>query len=181
MTQILSASALVLVVALLTVLACYNSLAHMKQQVRSAWAAMDAQLKQRYDVLVDLVTIIQAAGAADRTGIAAVVSAKHQAAVAFNPPQLAKAEGALSAAVRSVLGVADSEPELVRNDRYLEVCERLTAIESQIDLACAAYNDAVLEFDFAVHSFPNSITARAFGFVPQHAFTIANAAQSTPA
>ena len=62
MTETFVALGILVVIILLTLLASYNGLAQLRQQVRAAWGEMDVQLKRRYERLPDLVNLVQSVG-----------------------------------------------------------------------------------------------------------------------
>lgn len=172
MTEIVVTCCILFAIVLLTLLASFNGLVHLRQQVRSAWGDMDAQLKRRYELLPKLVNVVQTTGVAEAVGISAVVTAKHQAAVAFNPPQLAHAEAALSGAIHAVFVAADTQPALKSDSRFDEIRQQLIASETQIAQSRQQYNDRVLAYNAAVAGFPYSLSAMMFGFARQATFDV---------
>ena len=99
MIEAVVAIAVAVFIVLLIVLATYNALTQQRQDVRAAWAKMDDALKQRYVLIPTLIGVVQSIGGEAATKLAAVSAAKNQAAVAFNPQQLADAESALTKAI----------------------------------------------------------------------------------
>jgi LemA protein len=172
MIETLATIGILLLIVLLTVMASFNGLVQLRQQVRAAWSDMDEQLKQRYALLPILAGTIQAAGAEGAVPLAAVLAAKNQAAVAFSPSQLAGAERVLSAAIRQVFTASATEPALKSNSRFDQIREKLLASEAAIHQSREQYNQAVLAYNSAVSSFPNSMTAIVFGFGPQIVFEV---------
>lgn len=149
------------VAALLVVAGAYNGLAALRQEVRDAWADMDAELRHRYDLLPSLVAASRAAGEAP-PALAAVLAAKNQAAVAFSPQQLATAEAALSAHLRELFATRVAGLDQPRAD--------LTAAEGRIVRAARRYNAAVAEYSAVRGSFPHGVVAATCGFQAQPAF-----------
>jgi LemA protein len=172
MTETVVTLGIVLLIVLLALMASYNGLTDLRQQVRSAWGDIDSQLKRRYALLATLVNIVQSAGAAQATGLSVVVTAKHKAAVAFNPPDLAKAEAELTDAMHAVFNAADSEPSLKSDPVFDELRARLLAGEQLIDQNRSRYNDRVLTYNAAMAGFPYNLTAAILGFSPQPLFDV---------
>jgi LemA protein len=141
-------------IALLTLLASYNALTQLRQDVRDAWARLDEQLKQRYQLIPELIQLLQSRGDAAGDKISALSNARNQAAVALNPQQLSEAESKLSAAIRgafSAVPVPDPlRQQFVHNDRHL--------IQAVRD-----YNDKVHAFNESICTFPTGWTARIIG------------------
>jgi LemA protein len=170
MIETVVAICIVLAIVLLIVLATYNGLMHQRQEVRSAWSQMDEQLKQRYVLVPLLINTVQSIGGEAVGKLAAVSAAKNQAAVAFSPAELAKAEAALSSAIRDVLITFSRDASLTNLPGFLQVQQQLLASEQQIEQARQRYNDRVEALNLSIHSFPQVLTARAIGLQPQAGF-----------
>jgi LemA protein len=170
MTETFVALGIFVVIALMALLATYNALAELRQQVRTAWGDLDRQLKKRYDLLPMLVNLVQSTGSAGVVPISAVIAAKHEAAVAFNPPQLAAAESALDLAIDHVLARSESEPALKSDSRFEAIKQKLLASNADIARSRMQYNDDVAAFNAAAAGFPYSVSAVLFGFVAQPTF-----------
>ncbi len=155
-------AALIAVVVLLATAAAHNGLAALRQDVRDAWAAMDAELRHRYDLLPPLVVAARSNGRPAPPALAAVLSARNRAAVAFNPQQLAEAESALTRHVHELFDAAD--PDLARRR------PELLAAEGRIGRAIRRYNDAVSGYNAVRASFPHDLVAAVFGYTAQVPF-----------
>jgi LemA protein len=162
--------AAVLVVVLLLVTAAHNGLAMLRQDVRDAWGSMDAQLRRRYDLLPPLVSIARATGEPIPPALAAALTAKNQAAVAFNPHQLAEAEAALTAHLRELF--ARPPGPLSALPAFAPSRALLLAAQSDIDRSVRRYNEVVEAYNTALLSFPHDIVALAFGFKAQPVFPL---------
>ncbi len=146
---------------LLTGLVSFNGLADRKQEIRVAWGGMDQELKRRYAVLSRLIA---ASGSLNPrpVQIDQIMAAKNQAAVAFDPKQLAVAETILTQSVRSLPVTGDPQIDGVRKE--------LAVQETAIGQAIARYNDRVAGFNATLDSFPNNILRRVLGFRPETEF-----------
>jgi LemA protein len=172
MIPIVVVTGIVLAVLLLILLSTYNGLMQLRQDVRSAWALMDDTLKQRYDLMPMLISTVQAAGGEPSGKLPAVILAKNQTAVAFNPAQLAISEIALTVAIHDVVAAAEREPALHSDPKFAEIRQKLIGSERKIDSSCKLYNDRVNQLNDALGSFPTIFTARAIGLKPQPAFVL---------
>jgi LemA protein len=172
MIHSLLALGIVLAVVVLILLSTYNSLTHQRHEVRAAWAKMDEQLKRRYDLMPDLLTVVQSHGGDPAAELPDVSSAKNRAAVAFDPADLASAEIALTVAIHQVLTAAERDPALSANPKFVEVRRNLLASEKQIDQARKRYNDDVDHLNESLSSFPTIFTAKLVGLKPQPAFVL---------
>jgi LemA protein len=159
-------------IVVLVLLATYNALMQLRQDVRAAWAQMDDQLKNRYQLIPVLVGIIQAAGGESAEKLPAVSAAKNKAAVAFNPVELADAESALSAGIQQVLAAADRQAGLSTNPRFLEIRRQLLSSENAIVQSTRRYNDKVDALNASMSSFPYAFTAKVIGLRLQPMFGV---------
>ena len=163
---------IVLAIVLLVLLSTYNGLMQLRQDVRAAWAQMDEQLKNRYQLIPVLVGIVRAAGGDAAEKLVAVSTAKNQAAVAFNPVMLAQAESALSVAIHEVLAAAEQQEGLKTDPRFIEIRRQLISSENLIAQSSRRYNDKVDALNASMTSFPYALTARAIGLQLQPMFGV---------
>jgi LemA protein len=168
--QLFMIAGIVVGIVLLVVLATYNGLMQLRQDVRTAWAQMDDQLKNRYQLIPILVQIVQAAGGESAERLPAVSAAKNQAAVAFNPVQLAEAESALSAGIEQVLNAAEQQEGLKTDPRFADIRCRLLTSEDAIAQSTRRYNDRVDALNASMSSFPYVFTATVIGLRLQPMF-----------
>jgi LemA protein len=163
---------ILLAIVLLVLLSTYNGLMQLRQDVREAWAQMDEQLKNRYQLIPVLVGIVRAAGGDAAEKLVAVSTAKNQAAVAFNPVMLAQAESALSAGIQEVLAAAGRQEGLKSDPRFVEIRRQLINSENLIAQSSRRYNDKVDALNASMTSFPYALTARAIGLQLQPMFGV---------
>ncbi len=158
------------ILLLLILLATYNSLMHMRQEVRSAWAQMDEQLKNRYGLISELVNLMQNAGGAAAEKLSAVTAARNRAAVAFNPVDLASAESDLSIGVQRLLETGDQQENLNKDPRYITLRQKLQRSEIQIAQSSKRYNEQVDALNASMCSFPCMFAAKLVGLHRQPMF-----------
>jgi LemA protein len=168
----------VVVVGILVIMASYNRLVVLREQVRAAWAQIDVLLKRRYDLIPNLVETVKGYAAHEKQTLEAVIAARNQAVtVAGNPAQLSQAEGALTGALRQLFAVAEAYPDLKANQNFMELQRELTNTENMIGQSRQQYNGLAASYNATVLSFPNNLLAGPFGFHPQPFFEIQDAAQ----
>ena len=172
MTSLLVVTGLVLAVVVLILLSTYNGLMHLRQEVRAAWAQMDDSLKKRYDLMPSLIATVQSVGGEPAAKLPAIVTAKNQAAVAFNPQQLASAEVALTVGIHDLLLAAERDAALNADPKFIEIRQKLIASEKAIDKTCRRYNDRVDQLNDMLGSFPTLLTAAVIGLKSQPVFVL---------
>jgi LemA protein len=166
-TATLIVVAVVVVVLLVVSVLMYNGLVRRRNQVDNAWSQVDAQLKRRYDLIPNLVETVKGYAGPERGTLEAVTEARARAISAQGPADQATAENALTGALKSLFAVAESYPDLRASQNFLELQQELSATEDRAAYARQYYNDAVLTYNNAVTTVPQSIFAAIFSFRPR--------------
>jgi len=165
----------VIAAAVIWLISLYNALVARKNQFKNAFAQIDVQLKRRYDLIPNLVETAKGYLAHERQTLEAVIAARNVAVdargrAAQNPAdpnsmrELSKAETGLSGALGRLFAVAEGYPDLKANQNMMQLSEELTSTENKIAFARQAYNDAVMEYNTSIESFPANVIASTFAF-----------------
>ncbi len=154
----------VLALLVLWVIGAYNGLVSLKNQVANAWKQIDVQLKRRHDLIPNLVETVKGYAAHERETLEAVIAARRNAVEATGVEQQAQAENMLTGALRQLFALSEAYPDLKANQNFLNLQEELSSTEGRIAYARQFYNDAVLQLNTKVQSFPSNIIANMFGF-----------------
>ena len=155
---------IVLGVVVVWAILSYNRLVSLREQVRAAWAQIDVLLKRRHDLIPNLVETVKGYAKHERETFEAVTQARANAIGAQGVAAQAGAENMLTNTLKSLFAVAEAYPELKANQNFLNLQEELTSTEGRIAYARQFYNDAVLQLNTKVQSFPSNIIANMFGF-----------------
>ena len=162
-----------LVVALiLWVITIYNRLVAMRQRVNQSFADVDVQLKQRHDLIPNLVETVKGYAAHERSTLDAVVQARNTAIAAPGIEQKVAAENMLTGALRQLFALAEAYPDLKANTNFLQLQQELADIENKLAAARRFFNNAVQEYNTGIQQFPAVLFAAAFGFHPQTFFDL---------
>ncbi len=162
----------VIVVVILWVITIYNGLVAMRQRVNEAFADVDVQLRQRHDLVPNLVETVKGYAAHERGTLDEVVKARNAAVAAQGPAQQAAAENMLSGALRQLFALAESYPDLKANASFQQLQAELTDIENKIAAARRFFNNAVQEYNTAIQRFPAALFAASLGFAPKDFFDL---------
>jgi LemA protein len=154
----------VLVAIVLYIVYIYNGLVALRQRVNQAFADIDVQLKQRHDLVPNLVETVKGYAAHERGTLDAVVKARNAAVAAQGPQQMAQAENALSGALRQLFALAEAYPDLKANQNFQQLQAELSDIENKIAAARRFFNNAVQEYNTGIEQLPASLFAGALGF-----------------
>ena len=150
----------------------YNGLVSLRQRCRQAFSDIDVQLKQRHDLVPNLVATVQGYAAHERGTLDEVVKARNAATVAQGPVAQAAAEGALSNALGHVFALAEAYPDLKANQNFLQLQSDLSELENKIAASRRFYNNAAAEYNATRESMPAALFAASLGFAPQEFFNV---------
>ena len=159
-------------ILVLYVIVIFNGLVGLRQRVNQAFADIDVQLKQRHDLIPNLIETVKGYAAHERQTLDAVVKARNSAIAAQGPAQIAAAENALSGALRQLFALAEAYPNLKANENFKELQLELTDIENKIAAARRFFNNAVQEYNTGIQQFPAALFAGALGFGQKEFFDL---------
>jgi LemA protein len=162
----------VIVVALGYVVVVYNRLVALRQRVSQAFADIDVQLKQRHDLIPNLVETVKGYASHERETLDAVVKARNAAIAAQGPAAQANAENALTGALRQLFALAEAYPDLKANTNFQQLQAELSDIENKLAAARRFFNNAVQEYNTSIEQFPAALFAGSFGFSRREFFDL---------
>jgi LemA protein len=149
----------VLVLLVLWVVTSYNRLVRLNISADEAFAQIEVQLKRRADLIPNLVETVRGYAAHEKTTLDAVISARAKATSATGIADVAAADGQLTTALRGLLAVAESYPDLKASANFLALQEELSTTENKVSFARQFYNDTVRSLNQAVKTFPSNLFA----------------------
>ena len=162
----------VLVVLVLWIIMIYNGLVAMRQRVNQSFADIDVQLKQRSDLIPNLVETVKGYAGHERGTLEAVVKARQSAMAAPDLAQKVAAENMLSGALRQLFALSEAYPDLKANANFQQLQSELTDIENKIAASRRFFNNAVQEYNAGIQRFPAALFAASFGFAPREFFDL---------
>ncbi len=172
---------LILIVAIgLILVMIYNRLVALKQTCNQAWGDIDVQLKQRHDLVPNLVETVKGYAEHESGTLESVIKARQTAIDASSLKDLAEAENLLSGALRQLFALSESYPDLKANQNFLSLQNELADLENKIAAARRFFNNAVQEFNTAVEQFPAVLIANSFGFTARDYFEVGEAERGAP-
>ncbi len=153
-----------IVLLVLWIIFIYNGLVAMRQRVNQAFADVDVQLKQRHDLIPNLVETVKGYAGHERGTLEAVVQARNAAMTAQSPAQIAAAENQLSGALRQLFALSEAYPDLKANQNFQQLQMELSDIENKIASSRRFFNNSVQEYNTGIEQFPAALFAAALGF-----------------
>jgi LemA protein len=159
------------VVLVVVVVLIYNGLVSARLRVREAWSAIDVQLQRRASLIPNLVESVKGYAEYERGTLQKVVEARSALGTAAGPGAAAKADEALTGALRTFFALAEAYPTLKASERFAQLQTDLTDTENKLAFARNYYNGAVELYNVKVQSVPGVLLARPFGFTAAEFFT----------
>ncbi|MFS2317757.1 LemA family protein [Maricaulis sp. D1M11] len=158
----------------------YNRLVALRQTCQQAWGDIDVQLKQRHDLVPNLVETVKGYAEHEQTTLTGVIKARQTAIDATSLKDLAEAENLLSGALRQLFALSESYPDLKANQNFLSLQNELADLENKIAAARRFFNNAVSEYNTASEQFPAVLFANIFGFTQKDYFEVGEAERGAP-
>ena len=162
----------VIVVLVIFVFGAYNRLVALGQRVNQAFADIDVQLKQRHDLVPNLVETVKGYAAHERGTLDDVIKARNSAMSAQGPAQVSAAENQLSGALGRLIALSEAYPDLKANTNFQQLQTELSDIENKIAASRRFFNNAVQEYNTGIQQFPAALFAASFGFQPKEFFDV---------
>ena len=153
-------------------MATYNGLVSLRQRCRQDFSDIDVQLKQRHDLIPNLVETVKGDAAHEKGTLEAVIKARNAAVSAQGPAAQAAAEGVLQGALRQIFALSEAYPDLKANQNFQQLQTELTDLENKIAAARRFFNNAAAEYNATRESFPAVLFAQSMGFGPQEFFNL---------
>ncbi|MBW3083657.1 LemA family protein [Bifidobacterium phasiani] len=175
----------IVVVIVVWAIASYNSLISLRNRVRNGWAQIDVQLKQRADLVPNLVETVKGYAGHESEVFTRVTQARAGAVAAAGDPnatpaQRSAAENRLGRALAQLNATAEAYPQLQANRSFMDLQGQLSQLEQKIAYARQFYNDVVLKYNTAIETVPTNIVAGMFRFTQAQYFEAEETARQAP-
>tara|TARA_B100000925_G_scaffold250618_2_gene201997 strand:+ start:213 stop:773 length:561 start_codon:yes stop_codon:yes gene_type:complete len=149
-------------VLLIWFVSTWNRLVRLEKNVEQSWANIDVLLKQRYDMIPNLVNTVKGYATHEREIFEQFALARQTAAGALaqgDVAGVAAAEGMLAGLMPRINMVAEQYPELKADSNFLNLQNQITALENQIADRREFYNASATSFNTAIETIPTNIVA----------------------
>ena len=166
---------IVIVVAVLIVLwavGLYNNLVKLRNNRENAFANIDVQLKQRHDLIPQLVETVRGYATHEKEVFEKVTAARSAALGATSINDKIQAENALTSALAGLKVAVEAYPELKANQNFLQLQGEIADVENKLAAVRRFFNAATRELNNAVETFPSNIFANMFGFKKEPMFEV---------
>jgi LemA protein len=149
----------VVAITVVWLVATYNTLIRLKNQVVNGWKQIDVQLKRRHDLVPNLVNTVKGAMDFERETMEAVIQARNSAMGASGVKETARAEGMLTQALGKLFALVEAYPDLKATGNIAQLQEELTSTENKISFSRQHYNDVATHYNTKQAMFPTNLVA----------------------
>ena len=147
------------------IVATYNKLVKARTNVEEGFSTMDVYLKQRWDLVPNLVETVKGYTKQEEKVLTEIVELRNKGSYnGLSNNEKVEINNQLTSKVNGLLALAEAYPELKSSENFLDLSNKLTGIEENIANARKYYNGAVKVLNNRVQMFPSNIVAGIFGF-----------------
>src|SRR5690554_6088907 len=156
----------IIVLLAVLVISIFNKFVSNKNLVKDAWSNIDVALKRRHDLIPNLVNTVKGYATHEQETLEKVIAARN---AAMATPQgdinaQIKAENTLQQTLRSLFALGEAYPDLKANTNFLDLQQKLSEIEDNLERSRRYYNGTVRENNTYGESLPGVLFAGMFGY-----------------
>ena len=150
------------IIVLIWFISTWNRLVRLEENVNKSWSDIDVLLKQRYDMIPNLVNIVKGYAKHEREIFEQFALARQTAAGALASGDVrgvGAAEGTLAGLMPRINMVAEQYPDLKADSSFVNIQNQLVSIENQVSDRREFYNSSATNWNAAIQMIPTSIVA----------------------
>lgn len=156
----------------------YNRLVALRQNREQAFADIDVQLKQRFDLVPNLIETVKGYAGHEKEVLESVTDARAGVQRAQGTSERVAAENVLTKAMFGLYAVAENYPDLKANQSFQKLMDELSDIENKLAAARRFFNNATSELNTSIEQFPAVLIAGPLGFKKEEFFELPNEARA---
>lgn len=162
----------IIFLVILIAVSLYNRLVRLRNNREQAFADVDVQLKQRHDMIPQLVESVKGYMQHERGVLTEITEARANAIKATSINDKIAAETRLSTALDGLKVAVEAYPDLKASQNFLDLQNEISDIENKIAAARRFFNSATKELNVATELFPSNIIATLFNFKREPLFEL---------
>jgi len=162
----------------------YNKFQSLDEEAKASWSEVLNQYQRRADLVPNLVATVKGYAEHEEKVLTEVAEARSKVGtmqvtpeVLNDPDAFAKfqaAQGQLTSALSRLMAVAENYPNLKADQGFRDLQAQLEGTENRVTVARNRYIETIKEYNVAIRSFPNNLTAMMFGYKTKPSFTVEN-------
>ncbi|MES2581039.1 MAG: LemA family protein [Pseudomonadota bacterium] len=172
-------------ISMLSLSGCgYNAFQSLDEEAKASWAEVLNQYQRRADLVPNLVETVKGYAAHEQEVLTDVANARSKVGSMQVTPELLNdpeafakfqaAQGQLTSALSRLMAVAENYPNLKADQGFRDLQAQLEGTENRVAVARNRYITTIKDYNVAVRSFPNNLTAMMFGYKAKPSFTVEN-------
>lgn len=169
----------VLLILVFIIAGMYNNLVRLRNNRENAFANIDVQLQQRYDLIPNLVSTVKGYAAHEKETLENITKARSAYSSATNINDKIQADQQMTQALANLKVTVEAYPDLKANENFLSLQTELSDIENKLAAVRRFFNSATREYNNAVEVFPANIFAGMFGFRREPMYEISASERAT--
>lgn len=168
----------------------YNGLVEQDENVKKAWANVEADYQRRYDLIGNLVATVEQAADFEKGTLTEVIEARAKAtsinltAEQLTEENIAKFQKAQNELNQAFLGrmnfLQENYPQLTATEQFRDLSSQIEGTENRINVSRTRYNDAVQQYNNTVRKVPTNLIAGFFNFGSKAPFSSVEGADAAP-
>lgn len=171
---------ILVLILIITIIVMYNNLIKYSVRVDNGWSQIDVQMKQRYDLIPNLVETVKAYAVHEKNTSNEVTKWRAAAINAKTPEEMIRSNQKLSGAIANIFATAENYPDLKANHNFLDLQRQLKDLEEKIAFARQFYNDTVMKYNEYIRRFPSNIIANIFHYRERQYFEMTEEEKAVP-
>jgi LemA protein len=162
----------------------YNTFQTLDEEAKAGWSEVLNQYQRRADLVPNLVQTVKGYAEHEKEVLTNVADARSKVGSMQITPELLNdpeafakfqaAQGQLTSALSRLLAVAENYPNLKADQGFRDLQAQLEGTENRITVARNRYIETIKNYNIAVRSFPNNLTAMLFGYSTKPSFAVEN-------
>ena len=169
----------VIALIVLWIISIYNSMVRLRNNRENAFSNIDVQLKQRYDLVPQLVSTVKGYATHEKELLERITEARSACLSANSINDKISANNMLSNALNGLKVSVEAYPDLKANQNFMQLQSELSDIENKLAAARRFFNSSTKELNNAVQTFPGNLLAGMFGFHKEPMFEVAQEERAT--
>ena len=169
----------ILLILFIWAISKYNLFVKLRNNRENAFADIDVQLKQRHDLIPQLVATVKGYAEHEKETLDRIVNARAGAINAKSIDEKIVAENALTSALAGLKVTVEAYPDLKANTNFMHLQEEVSDIENKLAAVRRYFNSATKELNTAIEMFPANIIAGMFGFRKEMMFDLGDSERKT--
>lgn len=162
----------VVALVLIYVVMLYNRLVALKNNREGAFADIDVQLLNRFDLVENLVNTVKGYASHEKETLQGITNARTHFMSAQTIDSKLEASNQLTGALKTLFAVSENYPDLKANTNFLQLQSEISDLENKLAAARRFFNATTKEYNTATQTFPSNIIANIFGFTQVEFFEL---------